>query len=212
MPCGRVAIGVGKGVIESAFNDFWRAFRRRHASVRRRSSCGAGLQGRPLNHAVNALVTVLMRRPILLVFFQVRPSAHRSIEDGTRGPCRGNRIGHGGHRGEQAGSSAACRALCARRKGSRRRVRKSRTLEGAWGRMYASSVRPYLTERRVCDLRVCALHMRGSSPRAKHVTGRRGNPIGHNRTRMLPAFEALRFHVHVHVHRQLHASPPSSPA
>ncbi len=99
LSCGRVAIGMGEGVIESAVNDFGRAFWGGDAFVGRRRSLGATIQGHPLDYAVNALVAILMRRPILLMLFQVRPSPHRSIENGARRPSNGDRICHVGHEG-----------------------------------------------------------------------------------------------------------------
>jgi len=86
-------------MIETTFNNFWWGLRRWHASVRRRGSRWAGLQGHPFNHAVNALVAILMRWSILLVFLQVRSSAHRRIEDGAGRPGNGDRTCHGGHEG-----------------------------------------------------------------------------------------------------------------
>jgi hypothetical protein len=90
---------MGKGVIESAINDFGRVLRRRDASVRRRGSCGAAFQRHAFHHTVNALVAILKRRPILLVFFQERPSPHGSIENGARRSSNRDRTCHGGHEG-----------------------------------------------------------------------------------------------------------------
>ena len=88
---------MGKGVIESALNDFRRGLGRRDTFVRRRGSCGAAFQGHPFDHAINAFVVILMRRSILLVLIQIRPSPHGPTEDGPRRSSDMDGICHGGH-------------------------------------------------------------------------------------------------------------------
>jgi hypothetical protein len=90
---------MGKGVIETTLNDLRWALGGWNASVRRWGSCGAGFYGHSFDYAVNAQVAIMMRRSILLMLFQVRPTpqTHRSTENGPRRASDRDRIRHGGH-------------------------------------------------------------------------------------------------------------------
>ena len=90
-----LAIRVRQGVIQSAIDNSWRRFRRWNAVilVDRLLRFNLGALD-PLDDAVDSLMTILLRGSVLLMFLQVRATAHRSTQAWTAGPRRRLNICH----------------------------------------------------------------------------------------------------------------------